>query len=86
MDPTKVLLYPLSTEKSIRMMEAENKLIFVVAFKATKTDVKTAFEKEFKVKVIKVNTYVDKTGKKRALIKLSDETQAIDVASRLGLM
>ena len=35
-----VIKNPLSTEKSIRLMEAENKMIFVVDKKATKTDIK----------------------------------------------
>ena len=36
----KAIKYPLSTEKSIRLMESENKLIFVVYPKAKKEDIK----------------------------------------------
>ena len=35
-DAYKIIQYPLSTEKSIRLMESENKLIFVVEPKAKK--------------------------------------------------
>ena len=86
MDPNKVIKYPLSTEKSIRLMESENKLIFVVDKKATKQDIKTAIENVFKVKVTKVNTFVSSKGEKRAYIKFSAETPAIYIATRLGLM
>lgn len=81
-----VIKYPVSTEKSIRLMESENKLIFMVDRRSNKLEIKKAIEDLFKVKVIKVNTYIGPDGKKRAYIKLSDETPAIDVATQLGLM
>jgi len=81
-----VIKYPLSTEKSIRLMESENKLIFVIDKKAKKEDVKKAVEKVFKTKVTKVNTLVTSKGEKRAYVKFSDETPAIDIATQLGLM
>ena len=86
MDPYDVIKYPLSTEKSIRLMESENKLIFVVDKKATSSEVKGAIEKMFKAKVKKVNTFICPDGKKKAYVKFSDETPAIDIAAQLGLM
>ena len=67
-------------------MESENKLIFVVDKKATKTDIKKAIEKVFKAKVEKINTFVSPNGEKRAYVKFSAETPAIDIATQLGLM
>jgi large subunit ribosomal protein L23 len=81
-----IIKYPLSTEKSIRLMESENKLIFVVDKAATKKEIKIEMEKMFNVKVEHVNTLTDKKGRKRAYIKFSDETPAIDLATKLGLM
>ena len=81
----KIIKRPLSTEKSIRLMESENKLIFVVDNKAKKEEIKEAVEKMLKAKVVKVNTLNIK-GEKRAYIKFSEETPAIDVANQLGLM
>jgi len=83
---TKTLLYPLATEKSIRLMERENKLIFVVDKHAKKPEIKNAVEEMFKVKVDKVNTYVSSDGKKHAYVKFAKESPAIDVATQLGLM
>ncbi|MBS3098172.1 50S ribosomal protein L23 [Candidatus Woesearchaeota archaeon] len=85
MEPYEVIKYPLSTEKSIRLMEAENKLIFVVDKKANKKDIKKSIETAFKVKVKEVKTFVF-GGEKRAYVKFSDETPAIDIATQLGLM
>ncbi|MEM3154701.1 MAG: 50S ribosomal protein L23 [Candidatus Woesearchaeota archaeon] len=81
-----VLKHPLATEKSIRLMEAENKLVFVVDKKATKQDIKKAVETMFKAKVIAVNTHNSTTGEKKAYITLSKETPAIDIATSLGIM
>jgi large subunit ribosomal protein L23 len=86
MEPHEVIKYPLSTEKSIRLMESENKLIFVVDKRAKKQDVKKAIEKLFKAKVVKVNTFISPKGDKRAYVKFSRETPAIDIATNLGLM
>ncbi len=77
---------PLNTEKSIRMMEASNKLVFVVDRNDTKADIKKAVEEQFKVKVLKVNTVIALTGEKKAFVTLSPENPAIDVATKLGMM
>ena len=82
----KVIKYPLSTEKTIRLMEAENKLIFVVDKKSNKKDIKEAVEKMFNVKVTKVNTYINHKGLKKAYVKLAFDTPAIDIATQMGLM
>ncbi|MBD3164874.1 50S ribosomal protein L23 [Candidatus Woesearchaeota archaeon] len=86
MKSSKIIKYPLSTEKSIRLMESENKLIFVVADSAKRAEVKKAVEGLFKAKVDKVNLLTNMKGQKRAYIKFSDETPAIDIATQLGLM
>jgi len=86
MDPHQIIKYPLSTEKSLRLMESENKLIFVVDLKANKKEIKSAIEELFKVKVDKVNTFITNNGEKRAYVKFNKETPAIDVATNLGLM
>jgi len=80
-----VIKYPLSTEKSIRLMESDNKLVFVIEQKANKADVKKAVEELFKAKVAAVNVHTTK-GQKRAYVKFKPETQAIDIATNLGLM
>ena len=86
MESEKVIKYPLSTEKSLRLMESENKLMFAVDRKANKREVKKAIEELFSAKVDSVNTFITPGGKKRAYVKFSVDTPAIDIATNLGLM
>ena len=81
-----ILKYPLTTEKNVKLMQSENKLVFIVEKKATKPEIKKAAEEFFKIKVQKVNTSILPTGEKKAYLKLSPETPAIDVATQLGLI
>ena len=86
MDPWKILKHPYLTEKSITLVEKENKIVFVVERKATKQQIKEAFEKVFEVKVEKVNTEITLDGMKKAFIKLKPEFKAGDVAVKLGIV
>jgi len=86
MDPYKTLKYPYLTEKSIGLVEKENKIVFVVDKKANKKQIKEAFEKVFEVKVEKINTQINMKGEKKAFIKLKPEFKAVDVAVKLGMI
>lgn len=85
-DVNSIIIKPLSTEKSMRGMEYENKLIFVVSDRANKADVKKAVESLFKVKVIKVNIQNSFTGQKKAYVKLAAGYVASDVGADLGMI
>ncbi len=85
-DPYSVIKYPLSTERSIRQIEFENKLAFAVDAKANKQEVKKAVEELFKVKVKNVNIQNSFTGKKIAYVKLKAGSIASDVSADLGLI
>jgi len=81
-----IINHPISTEKAVRVMQSENKLVFQVTLKAKKAEIKKAVENVFDVKVESVNTLITPQGKKKAYVKLTPEFQAIDVATDLGLM
>ncbi len=85
-DPYTIIKHPLSTEKSIRMVEFDNKLVFVVTAKATKADVKKAVETLFKVRVLKVNIQNSFTGQKKAYVKIGKEHLASDIGADLGMI
>lgn len=85
-DPWKVLMYPQLAEKSMNMVEIENKLVFIVSPKSTRQDIKEAVEKNFNVKVIKVSTMITTRGEKKAFIKLHPDNSASDIASRMGML
>jgi large subunit ribosomal protein L23 len=65
-----VIRRPLITEKGLQAKEAEGTLVFEVASKATKTEVKQAVETLFKVKVAGVRT-ANILGKERRRGKFS---------------
>jgi large subunit ribosomal protein L23 len=86
MDPFKILKYPYATEKSVALIEKENKIVFVVDRKANKKQIKEAFEKLFEVKVQSVNTQITLKGEKKAFIKIDPKFKASDVAVKLGII
>lgn len=86
MDPFKVLKYPHMTEKSIGLVERENKLVFIVNRKYTKDEIRKAVEEAFNVKIEKINTTITRDGNKKAFVKLKPEYQAADIAVRLGII
>ena len=81
-----VILYPLITEKAINMIEAENKLSFVVNERAGKKEVKEAVEKNYAVKVDNVNVLRDRKGRKKAIVKINEKFKADDIATKLGVL
>ncbi len=85
-DPWKVLMHPQLAEKSMNMVEIENKLVFIVNHRASKEDIRRAVEKNFDVKVIKVSTMINTKGQKKAAIKLHPDNSAADIASRMGML
>ena len=82
---TEVIKKPVLTEKSITLMDEENKYTFDVDPTATKTQIREAVEKMFDVKVVSVHTmnckrktkrlgkFVGLTQKrKKAIVKLAE--------------
>lgn len=80
------ILHPLITEKSVGMIESENKLVFVVNGGASKSEVKDAVESLYKIKVDKVNILRDTKGRKRAFVKISRQFRADEIATKLGVL
>lgn len=80
-----VIIHPDVTEKSMKLVELENKLVFVVVTSSSKKDVKNAVEKLYEVKVADVNTVVTPKGIKKAYVKLMPEYKAEEVATRIGI-
>ncbi|MCK4895292.1 MAG: 50S ribosomal protein L23 [Candidatus Heimdallarchaeota archaeon] len=85
MDPYKIIIKPLISEKDFELIEKENKLVIQVALHATKHQIKESMEKLYDVQVLKVNTLITPKGTKKAYVKLSEFDDAADIASRMGL-
>ncbi|HUT54026.1 MAG TPA: 50S ribosomal protein L23 [bacterium] len=78
-----IIKRPVITEKSTQMDESLNKVVFEVDRRATKTQVRDAVEKLFKVKVLSVNsmrlrgkpirrghTFSNKSNRKKVIVTL----------------
>lgn len=83
-DPHTVLLHPVVTEKTMRLMDENNCLEFLVRRTSSKTEVKAAVEQLFSCEVATVNTRITKDGK-RAIVKFGGETSAEDIGMRIGV-
>ena len=81
-----MIRYALATEKSIRLIEEQNKLVFVVDRKDKKQDIKKELEERFEMKVLQINTLITPQGQKKAYVKFASDSPAIDLATNLGIM
>lgn len=84
--PDQVIAYPMMSEDTVKLIEAENKIVFVVHRDATKKDVWIAVEELYEVKVDQVHTLITTEGKKKAYVRLSPESKASDLAVKLGIL
>jgi large subunit ribosomal protein L23 len=81
-----VIKYPTMTERSVYMIENENKLVFIVHREATKHDIAKAIKDLYEVEALEINTLINREGKKKAFIKLKEGYKASDVAIKLGIL
>ena len=84
-DAQKVLKRPYVTERTFDQIERENKLCFLVSDGASKTQIASAVEALYEVKVEAVNTARTIKGKK-AFVRLAAENSAAELATKLGLV
>lgn len=55
-----IIKYPLMSEKATSILEKSNGYVFIVDINANKFDIKNAVERIFNVKVLSVNTMINK--------------------------
>ena len=87
-----ILIRPFVTEKTMNHLSGTptqkfkdgNKIEFIVHRDADKSDIKSAFEQRFEVKVAKVWTRIQKDGK-HAIIKLAEGYSAEEIGMRVGV-
>ena len=82
----KYIISVLSGEKSTRLMQMENKLSFIVSKDSNKILIKKEVETLLKAKVESINITNRMDSRKIAIVKLKPESQAMDVATQLGLI
>ena len=81
-----ILIQPIASDKNLENMEQRNTITFVVHPMAKKPQIKEAFFKLYKMKVRKVNT-LHQIGKfKKAYIRLQNDGDALNLASKKGIL
>ena len=86
MEPHEIIMFPLMTERSVNMIENENKLVFICDRRANKLQIAAAINELYEVEAEDINTLITRKGTKKAFVKLKDEYDASDVAIRLGIL
>lgn len=83
---TQIIKFPLTTEPAMRQMENHNTIVFVVDVRANKPKIKDAVSKMYNITVQKVNTLVRPDGQKKAYVRLTPDVEALNVASKIGII
>lgn len=83
LDLASIIVNVIATEKAYRLAEKSNYLVLKVQRKADKHQIKSAVEKLYNVKVVKVSTLIDRDGYKKAYVRLASEFNALDILERL---
>lgn len=86
LDDHHVIKYPLTTESAMKMIEQHNTIVFIVDVRANKPKIKTAIGKMYDIQAAKVNTLVRPDGQKKAYVRLTGDHDALDVASKIGII
>ncbi|MGC8572898.1 MAG: 50S ribosomal protein L23 [Caldisphaera sp.] len=81
-----IILKIVMSEKASRLMEESNTLTFIVARDANKQKIREAIENLYNVKVDSVKTLITPRGEKKAMVRLSKEYKATDIATKFGLL
>ncbi len=86
MDPFETIHFVMMTEKCVRLIEPQNKLVFVVRRESDKKQIRKAVENAFQTPVSGLTTMIDQKGRKRAFVKFSQAGIAGEIAIRLGII
>jgi large subunit ribosomal protein L23Ae len=86
LDEHSVLRYPLTTESAMKKIEDNNTLVFIVNTKANKKQIKDAVMTLYQIICQKVNTLIRPDGTKKAYVRLPRDVDALDIASKIGII
>lgn len=85
-NPHAIVKFPVSSESAIKTIEDHNTLVFIVDRRAKKPVIKRACQELYKIKIQRVNTLIRPDGEKKAYCTLASDQEALEVASRIGIM
>lgn len=70
----------------MKKIQSGNTLVFMVSPRTNKKTIKTIMKKLYKAKIMKVNTLITTEGEKKAYIRLSADSDALDIANKIGFI
>lgn len=79
---SRVLVSIVTTEKAYILAEKQNYLTVKTYRNVNRKQIKDFIEKAYNVRVVKVNTLIDRDGYKKAYVKLAPEHRALDIIER----
>ena len=80
-----IIAHPIVTEQAMNEMDFNNKLLFLVDVDAAKPEIRSEVADRYDVGVVGVNTQVTPQGEKKAIVTLSEDDDATEIASRIGV-
>lgn len=85
-DNLAVIKFPLTTESAMKKIEDNNTIVFIVDVRSNKPKIMSAVKAMYKIPVERVNTLIRPDGQKKAYVRLPADTDALDVASKIGII
>ncbi|EPZ34567.1 60S ribosomal protein L23a-like protein [Rozella allomycis CSF55] len=85
-DAYTIVKFPLTTETAMQMIENERTLVFVCDVRANKRQIRDAVKKLYDVQAARINTLIRPDGQKKAFVKLTADSNALEVASKIGFI
>lgn len=86
LDKYSIVKYPLCTESAMKQIEDNNTLTFIVDGRSNKRTIAAAVKALYEIDVVRVNTLIRPDGLKKAYARLSADTEALEVANRIGII
>ncbi len=77
-----IIISFITTEKAYILAEKQNYIVLKVIRNANKRQIKQFIEKQYNVRVLKVNTCIDRDGNKKAYVRLAPGYRALDILER----
>eukprot|EP01134_Creolimax_fragrantissima_P002576 CFRG2576T1 len=86
LDKFSVIKCPLNTESAMKKIEENNTLVFLVNKLANKPQIKLAVKQMYDIDAARVNTLIRPDGQKKAYVKISQDSDALELANKIGII
>ena len=86
LDHCAIIKFPLITKSAMDKIGDNNTLVFILAVKANKQQIKQAVKKLYDTDMAKVNTMIRPDGKKKTYVQLVLDYDALDVDNKIGVI